>query len=441
MRYLVFLCILSSALNHYTKPNNPARSKSNAAIKSDSIIAIPCAGNSWVVNNWHNDAEITGKNGIQHWSNPQTIIKTYFKTKGTGTLHVALRAKVPLGYSIIQVKVGDETRKVKIGNAEYDDVDVGDFEIKAPGYHFVKLEGLEKSSGDFAEIQDVLVSGPVASAGIIFVKDDFYFGRRGPSVHLRYETPEGKDIKWFYNEITVPEGEDVIGSYFMADGFGEGYFGMQVNSENERRVLFSVWSPFKTQDPKQIPEDYRIRLLGKGDGVHSGEFGNEGSGGQSYWVFPWRAGHTYRFLLKCEPTANGATDYTAYFYAPEVGKWKLIASFSRPHTQTYLTHLYSFLENFIPSTGYMARKGYYSNQWVCDSKGQWHELTNAKFTADATARKGARLDYAGGVEANRFFLENCGFFNKTTPMDTPLVREANGSAPDIDFSMLETPGN
>ena len=31
----------------------------------------------------------------------------------------------------------------------------------------------------------------------------------------------------------------------MANGFGEGYFGIQVNGPNERRVLFSVWSPFK----------------------------------------------------------------------------------------------------------------------------------------------------------------------------------------------------
>ena len=39
-----------------------------------------------------------------------------------------------------------------------------------------------------------------------------------------------QDIEWFYSELTVPEGNDVIGSYFMANGFSEGYFGIQVNS-------------------------------------------------------------------------------------------------------------------------------------------------------------------------------------------------------------------
>ena len=52
----------------------------------------------------------------------------------------------------------------------------------------------------------------------------------------------------------VPEGNDVLGSYFMANGFAQGYFGIQVNSPTERRILFSVWSPFHTDDPSEIPD-------------------------------------------------------------------------------------------------------------------------------------------------------------------------------------------
>ena len=54
----------------------------------------------------------------------------------------------------------------------------------------------------------------------------------------------------------------------MANGFGEGYFGMQVNGPSERRVLFSIWSPFRTDNPREIPADQRIVALGKGNGVH-----------------------------------------------------------------------------------------------------------------------------------------------------------------------------
>lgn len=58
----------------------------------------------------------------------------------------------------------------------------------------------------------------------------FYWGRRGPSVHLSYPFADNIQAEWFYNEITVPVTQDVIGSYYMANGFGEGYFGIQVNS-------------------------------------------------------------------------------------------------------------------------------------------------------------------------------------------------------------------
>ena len=65
----------------------------------------------------------------------------------------------------------------------------------------------------------------------------------------------------------------------MAIGFGEGYFGMQVNSATERRILFSVWSPQSTDNPNEISGDNKVELLQKGDGVTINEFGGEGSGG------------------------------------------------------------------------------------------------------------------------------------------------------------------
>ena len=73
--------------------------------------------------------------------------------------------------------------------------------------------------------------------------------------------------------MAVLKGSDLLGSYFMANGFAEGYFGIQVNSETERIILFSLWSPFKTDDPTSIPEDQKIKLLKKGDDVISNDFG------------------------------------------------------------------------------------------------------------------------------------------------------------------------
>jgi hypothetical protein len=79
---------------------------------------------------------------------------------------------------------------------------------------------------------------------------------------------------------------------------------------------------------------------------------------------------------------------------------------------------------------------YYTNQWVCNASGQWTELKKAKFTADATARKEARLDYAGGAEEAKFFLKNCGFFSENTTIDSSFSRTGTGQKPDIDFTTL-----
>jgi hypothetical protein len=222
----------------------------------------------------------------------------------------------------------------------------------------------------------------------------------------------------------------------MANGFAQGYFGMQVNSATERRILFSVWSPFKTDNPGEIPEDQKIKMLKKGEGVHTGEFGNEGSGGQSYYKFLWKAENTYKFLLKGKPTGNDETDFTAWFFAPEVNEWKLIASFRRPKTDTYLTRFHSFLENFHTETGCITRKGIYTNQWVYNTNGKWIEITKMKFTADATARKESRMDYSGGAEGKSFFMKNCGFFSETTAIDSFFERETRGIPPVINFDEL-----
>ncbi len=396
--------------------------------------SIPLAGNSWTENSSH---RIITRQGLQNWDNPETVINTYFKTVKTGNLQLGIVAKISKGASKIQFSLGGRNRIAEIKSTEFDTITVGNFKIEKAGYQQLSIQGKSRSGKTYAEIKDILIGGEATDGKVYFVKDEFYWGRRGPSVHLSYYPPEtAADVLWFYNEINVPEGEDVIGSYFMANGFGEGYFGIQVNSPNERRILFSVWSPYRTDNPDEIPDDQRITLLKKGQNVHAGKFGNEGSGGQSYKKFMWKAGTTYRFLLRGEPVKNNSTDYTAYFYAPEKGEWELIASFRRPQTSTYLTRHHSFLENFIPDMGNISRKGLYQNQWICDKNGLWHEMTRARFTADNTARKQARMDYSGGVEDDKFFMKNCGFFDETTPIGTTFERKPTDQKPMIDFDNL-----
>jgi hypothetical protein len=395
------------------------------------------AGNAWVLDDPPASATLIGETGLHNWSDPAHTVGVFFHLAGSGEVQIALRARVQSGESVLTCKLGGETKEIRLSNTDWQVIPIGAFAVSSPGYQRLELHGKSHTGPDLAEVEAVLLGGEAVRKPVNYIVDEFYWGRRGPSVHLWYPQAERiRQIEWFYSEITVPEGQDVIGSYFMANGFGEGYFGFQVNSDTERRILFSVWSPFQTDNPNDIPEDQRIRLLRKGPEVYTGEFGNEGSGGQSYLRYSWRAGTTYRFLLRAQPSGNNSTDYTAWFFAPETGEWQMIAGWRRPQTNTYLTGLYSFLENFIPETGVLSRYARYGNQWVRDTDGRWHELTQARFTADATARKGNRLDYQGGLEQGTFVLHNCGFFNERTAIDTDFERPATGKSPTVDLNAL-----
>ena len=389
--------------------------------------------NSWIINDVETSSEVITKNGITNWQRSEDTIRTYFYTEKEASIPFGIIAK---GFSEINVNYNDKTETFKLSNAEYDAIYIGNYIATSKGYQHIDFQGITKTDSTFAAIKSFVYQQPQDSTLLKYLKDDFYFGRRGPSTHLVFETPTD-DIEWMYSEIEIDKGEDVKGSYFMANGFGEGYYGIQVNSNTERRILFSIWSPFKTDDPNSIPDDQKIKLLKKGDGVTTGEFGNEGSGGQSYKVFNWKAATRYGFLTSVKPNGDNTTDYTSYFFDPDTNQWHLIASFRRPKTNTFVTRPYSFLENFIPDTGALARRGGFYNQWMRDSKGQWYEITQAKFSADATARKDARLDYSGGSAKNGFYLKNCGFTNDKTSIGTMFSRTKLNIAPNMNFKTLE----
>jgi len=407
---------------------------------------IPLGGNAWrrTAGGFSVGDSAGGyidNNGIGGWTDRGVYFDVWLRTCVPGNLRIWVGAKVPRGRSRIEVSCGAEGHPAVVwleaDTLRY--VDAGTFNLRDTGYQRIRIRALDRSGPVFADIPAVRVQGSPIDSRTSFVPNNednfFHWGRRGPSVHLNYPLPPGFDASWFYNEVTVPEGQDIQGSYFMACGFAHGYFGMQVNSPTERRILFSVWSPFATDDPAAIPDSQRIVMLAKGEGVHTGEFGNEGAGGQSYLIYPWRAGLTYRFLLHARPADHGHTVYSAWLYVPEEGHWRLIASFSRPGTDSGLTGLHSFLENFEPEQGDRQRYVLFNHAWAGDNSGHWVSLHRARFTVDNTGRKGYRMDYRGGVRDGSFYLENDGFFNEHTPAGVWLDRPADEGdrGPDIEL--------
>ncbi len=412
-----------------------------ASSLDSTVISVPLGGNSWVTHAVPDGSEEVTDEGWKGWNDPQAVFSTFVKLRASGTLNISAVVRVPQGNSTIRCSINAVPAVAMVSGTEWKEYPLGGWIIKDTGYVRIDMKGISRSGPFFAEISELRISGSAVGLNSAFVKNNegnyFYWGRRGPSVHLNFDSSEvGNDAEWFYSEITVPAGNDVTGSYFMANGFKEGYFGIQVNSTTERRVLFSVWSPYRTDDPASVPDDKKILLIKKGKNVHTGEFGNEGSGGQSYLVYPWKSDTTYRFLLHAQPLRDEQTVFTAYFFAPERKQWMLIASFSRPATKTYLTRLHSFLENFEPTTGWITRKALYGNQWIRNTLGEWKPLSVITFTADATAQKGYRLDYEGGSTGTKFFLRNCGFFNQQTLFRTTFSRTVT-NPPSIDLLTME----
>jgi hypothetical protein len=373
-----------------------------------------------------NGVDISSRNGVVNWTDSATTIKFYCHISTPGTLKLALNAKSDAA-SKVRITLNGVTKVIEITGGDFTHIPVLQTKIKTPGFYDITLKGIEKQGKIYADVKEVTLEGP-ATKGIQFNPKSW---RRSASVHLNYTPPEGKNVEYFYGEIKVPAGEDKIGTYFMSCGFHRGYFGMQVNSATERRIIFSVWDSGKEPDDRaKVRWEDQVTLQAKGDSVIASGFGGEGTGGHSHWIYNWKAGETYRFLMHSVPEGT-TTLYTAYFYVPEHNEWKLIASFRAPKDGKYMGHLYSFLENFSFENGDQHRKGYFGNHWIKTPEGEWIELTKARFTNDATAKAGDRLDFGGGAENGWFYLWTSGFKPANAKLGDSFERPATGKQPDI----------
>lgn len=390
-------------------------------------IKIQIKGNSYKIKGNDN---IT-RNGIETWKDINTIISTYIKFNKICTINLSLLCKIEKEFSIISVNYKNKSYQVKITNKDFDIVNVGKFEINEIGYCKIDFQGISKQGNNFLDLTDINIEGELDEKDIVYFKgDDTYWIRRGPSVHLWWSLPS-EPIEYFYNEITVEEGNDINGSYYEANGCNGAYFGMQCD-DNGRRFLFSVWSSYKTDDPKAVPLDYKVKLIKSGKDVIIGEFGNEGVGGQSRLPYNWKVNYTYKFLLRVKPERD-STIYTAYVYLGDKNEWRLVASFLRPKTVTNYVGAYSFSENYSDNQGYKERKCLFSNQWAITTNGLWKEVTKCSFTCNDSIR----TDRSGGIEGNCFYLKHLGYKNYSTQKNSVFERYATGVKPNINLEELE----
>jgi hypothetical protein len=376
---------------------------------------------------------ISEERGVTNWTDGGQQIVWFGYVKTPGIMSAAIRLRTTAGgNAALSLAIGKVKRTATWSAMSRRTLDIafGEYRIPSPGYYRFALQGITRTADSFGSPQALLLSGP-ASVGAHF---NLVERRNAASVHLGYPTEKGAKIVAFYNEVTVRT--DPIWSYYMACGFQRGYFGIQVNSPTERRIIFSIWdSGNEGVDRKLVRPEDRVQLLKKGAEVVASDFGNEGTGGHSHMLYTWHKDKTYRFLVTCHPDGTN-TDYTAYFYFPERSNWELISSFRAPKDGGYLRGLYSFNENFGGANGELRRLAEFGSQWALTSDGKWQELSTARFTHDPTGREN-RKDFGAGVVKDRFYLSNGGFVADSVEYGNLFHRPPVGRPPtDIPAALL-----
>ncbi len=372
-----------------------------------------------------NGARISESSGITGWSDPHLKVLWFGELKTPGEVTCALELRLPAGReSRLRLTVAGTSREATaLGDTNSVRVAFGNFPIKTAGYQNFTLESLNAAGTSAGDIEALVLDGPAIRGAHFNLKER----RNAASVHLMYPIPAGTNVEAFYCEMTAID--DPVATYYMACGWHRGYFGMQVNSPKERRIIFSVWdSGNEAVSRDKVGAADRVTLVAKGEGVYSGDFGNEGTGGHSHLKYVWKTGEKQRFIVTAKPVDATHTIYSGFYFHPDKKEWMLISSWRAPKDGSWLRGLYSFSENFGGNNGHLRRKALFGNQWLRTEAGQWIEQTTAGFSHDPTG-KADRLDRFMGVADGQFFLSHGGFVPGFTKFGEKFTRPATGKPP------------
>ncbi|HEX3798526.1 MAG TPA: DUF3472 domain-containing protein [Verrucomicrobiae bacterium] len=370
---------------------------------------------------------VSERDGVTHWTNPQLSLNWYGHFSQTGQVTAKIAVRLPKNtVSKLQLSVAGQSHQTQVigaGDATPVTADFGGFDLTHAGYQQFALFSLNENGQSAGDLDMLILDGPAAKDAQFNLETR----RNAASVHLIYSPSDPVKVAAFYCEVTSLE--DPPATYYMACGWHRGYLGMQVNSKTERRIIFSVWdSGDEAMARAKVAGADRVQLIAKGEGVEAGDFGHEGTGGHSHFIYLWKTGEKQKFLVTAKPVDATHTIYSGYYFHPEKKAWMLLSSWKAPKDGGYLRHLYSFSEDFNGDNGNLRRKALYGNQWIRDDAGKWLELTTASFSHDANG-KSNRLDRFMGVGDGQFFLSQGGFVDGFTRYGEKFSRPAVGVVP------------
>ena len=225
--------------------------------------SIPLAGNAYRTYPGPGGNGIRSNEGVI-WRDANEVYSVYFYVDRAASLTLSAGFAPTAGTVTFQAEIAGEQFASQLAEGA-SQAEIGTAQIDDAGYVRVDLKLKDWSASKSPSLQSLRIQSDTANLSLTYVKSNegnmFYWGRRGPSVHLSYQTPEDVALKYAYNELTIPEGEDPIGSYFMAIGFAEGYFGFRSTARRNDGFCFQCGVPFKPTTRNQFLKTSASKLL------------------------------------------------------------------------------------------------------------------------------------------------------------------------------------
>ncbi len=224
--------------------------------------------------------------------------------------------------------------------------------------------------------------------------------------HLWWNLEKQNKAVCLYGEITVLATHPAIyycGANWHPGEAAGGYCGIQDNSLQERRTIFSIWDTSPTLHPKVTQADPKTIF---------NRFGGEGEGAHTHMLWDWKVGDTFQFFVGKKPgAATGTTDACYYIYDRQSKKWRHSATITCPNgdkkTEAPVATiggggLASFLENFLGKDRNVPKLVLY-RLWLgndlsamkcltrAEGDGTWGQLHDAYFLAEGGTQQLAAL--------------------------------------------------
>ena len=381
---------------------------------------------------------------IKQWpdKNTKKHIATYLhfpKCKSGAQIELTTTGAVQLKVVVTSMETGrviaENTVDIKKGTRQWVDI-LPETQFYENGWYKVDFECTKGVSyvGEFFNWK----FSKVGSTEKIYTAD--YMS--SPSVHLSGwkttdpDAPQPAYYDWVYEEVMVPEESAVVGTYCMSLGVLHGYMGIQIDSEKDYPIIFSMWDNGSTDEDPNLPQYLRSGALDWEQGVTIARFANEGTGAQAKYRTGknWIPGKWVKFISNArpevinvevdDPTTGGKKTITytntlcsAWFMADGLDDdWHYIATIRQSGANNYFDGWYSFLENYNWPSGQWQRKAYYRNGGLHSlSNGKWYHANKVGFGhTDGGDKYGDRRDYGQGKTEDFddcFFMTSGGYAN------------------------------